>query len=157
MKQVSIFNILLIAFIGLSFHSCKKDEDSPQLKSYKEMLTGTWILTGQIVDPPVTINGVNTSNIYETLDSCVKDDIIVFNSDNTFTAEENEIECFQGSGKIKNAGTWVLGASNTELALVSSNVITFRILKLNSNSLQLTRSGSNGQIIGDFTWIYQKI
>jgi len=83
----------------LAFSSCEEDSiddiiDSP---TKSELITNTWKIVAETVDPPVLRGGVPVSETYAQNDPCMNDDEITFSSDQEVTMTVGPVTCSSGT------------------------------------------------------------
>lgn len=101
----------------LVFASCKKDDDNSMTP--EEYLTaGNWKVTGMTINPPITVLGIEYSDIYTLfVQDCDKDDLIKFNSDGTLTEDEGPTKCDPDDPQTTTDGTWTLSENGVTLTI----------------------------------------
>ena len=142
MKKTTNF-LLLILFVfsvGLTT-SCKKDEEKP--KSKEELLTGKkWQVKTAIIDPSIPVSaGGTTTNLYNQIEPCFKDDYSVFNANGTFIDDAGGVKCDVGDAQT-TSGTWLFNGDKTIVTLNypasggdAAFSMSFKILELSDSKL----------------------
>jgi hypothetical protein len=101
MKSIN-YLVLFVFALTMSVSSCKKD--SSNTLTPKEMLTAkSWKLSSY------KLNGV------EAMDDCLKDDIIAFAANGTYSNIVGAITCYDG--EINYSGTWTLSSDGKTITL----------------------------------------
>lgn len=131
-KHILLSLFILVSFIAL-FSSCKKDEETK-----KDVLVARW--QGEKITSTATINGVP----FPIDDEDISTTFVDFNSNGTYTSDDNGI--FDGSG------TWKLSNGDKDLILDegTDNEIIFTITTLTSSDLKLSftqEETQNGVVI----------
>jgi len=140
MKNSILLTLVLIA-ITASFNSCKKDkEEVTTPKTKTQLLCGkNWKLTAEICDPAIDWNGSGavSTNVYNQMQSCEKDDIVIFNTNGTYTNDEGVSKCNTADPQTVT-GSWVFNTNETILSRTrNGETISFDINTLNETSLIL--------------------
>jgi hypothetical protein len=105
---------VLFAF-GLFSTACKKSQDAPPIT--KENLAGAY----KIIADVATSSGVST-DVYATYQSCAKDDIWSFNTDNSLVVTDAGVVCDPSDSW---SGTWSLEGTTITVAGQSGTVTKF--------------------------------
>jgi len=124
-----------ILIIGLFLAACQPpsggNDPTPANAPKPVLLAGTtakyWVTTS------LKINGVESFN---QTNSCAKDDILIFKTDNTYDRNEGVTKCRDKDPQIYEKGTWALGAGDTELILNKTDRAT--LLELTPNTLRFS-------------------
>lgn len=74
-------NVLLIALATAVMVGCKKKEDDEPVKTKKDLLLGSWVMTDLKYGPPL-----DTLDIWSFVPACAKDDITRFDSKTEVTS-----------------------------------------------------------------------
>lgn len=160
MFQNKIIYLLIISLVAILF-SCTKDNDTTDIfTSKKDLLTtGTWILTNVTSEPPIDwdYDGNEESNIYDVMDNCDKDDLFIFNTNDTYRLEIGETACNGQSNPIESGG-WAFNNDQTEINLSPTQIPDYKIVisQLTSSTFTYTQNiqlDSNTYI---FTYTYSK-
>lgn len=147
MKQTfkSLLFVLLAVIAGTT--ACKKDENSSGGES---ALTAAscWKITKAEGQAPGTTTWVDATS---SIDACVRDNCIKFNSDKTVDGNEGATKCDPSDPQEFDGGTWELSADGKTLTLTEGvDVTTSTVVELSSSKLVLetTESGVKVRI----TW-----
>lgn len=137
----------LTTFVALTclLSACKKDDSGNDNNTRKGNLTsGSWRITSSsaVVEYPAPI-GTRTVDVLGAFPACTRDNLFIFNSDNTSTTDEGATKCNTSDPQQKTSGTWALLNSDTQLQVsdpsspgaISS--ITADILELNNSTLKI--------------------
>ena len=131
--------ILLAAFV-LSITACKKSDNSGSSSAKATTLeTGKWRITSSssVVEYGAPI-GNQTVDLYNTLSACQRDNLFIFNTDNTTTTDEGATKCNSGDPQQTVSGTWALLNGDTQLSIISGGTtVTADILSLDNSGLQV--------------------
>lgn len=133
MQKKLLLAILILPFI---FSGCKKDSDP----SKTELLTNrNWVLTALTVDPSIPLaSGGTTTNLYNQLKSCAKDNITIFKADKSITFDEGGTKC-EVSDPQTQSGTWTFNTTETVISYTANGVTRSETIKsLTSNKLTTT-------------------
>ncbi len=135
--------VLLAAFVMATFVSCKKDDDSPQSKM--GLITGkNFVISAKTISPPIEYNGIETTDLFSTMDDCDKDDITIFKTDSTATFDEGATKCDAGDLQ-QSYGTWQFLDNETKLSVTSDGVTeSYDLIELSDTKLKVS-----SQIIDD--------
>jgi len=134
MKRI-YFLSLVIMIIALV--NCKKDSTLTK----KEMLTGkNWILSACTVSPAMSFNGTTSTDWFGHLDACIGDNILMFNTNGTFTTDEGAIKCNSADPQVEDSGTWTFNADETVISMThsASAATTMTIISLSSSKMQVS-------------------
>jgi len=144
MRQLAFTLLISLPF---AFSACKKDSDP----SKTELLTGNkkWVLTAATIDPSITLSsGGTTTNIYNQLPGCAKDDIIIFATDGKATFDEGATKCAVSDPQTES-GTWAFNTDQTILSLTqNSKTTSISIKTFTSNKL----NGTYQEVINGSTY-----
>ncbi len=156
--------LTLLALSGLLvFAGCKKDKDddatpnNPQQDSKtKELIVGkNWKLTAAkalipLIDADST-DLINTPNpLVTVLVNCIKDDIITYNADGTYTLNNGGTAC---SPALPTSGTWELSADQKTLTTDkgTSNERVLNLISVSETTINATTTYSGYTARGSFT------
>lgn len=114
--------ILLIVTLTVFWVGCRKDKETIA----KEFLAGdTWTMVS------AKVNGI------ESVKDCDKDDLLIFNSDGTFTYHPGSLVCTEGQTGL--SGTYLLSKDETQVSItINKKVIPFNINRIGDERLLLT-------------------
>ncbi|WP_028981290.1 lipocalin family protein [Sporocytophaga myxococcoides] len=155
--------LTLLAFCGLLvFAGCKKDKDdatpnNPQQDSKtKELIVGkNWKLTAAKALIPII--STDTTDIYNSTNplvtqfvDCIKDDIITYNADGTYTLDPKTTVC---SPALPTSGTWELSADQKTLTTDkgTDNERVLNLISVSSTTINATTTYSGITARGTFT------
>lgn len=148
MKTIYLKWSIIVIVILISFSSCKKDSDTPveDTTTPTELLTaGNWLTTAITINPGVDIgNGVILTDLFSQLDACEKDDLLIFNTNGTVTADEGAVKCDANDPQSVNDGTWTISSDYQTLTLTppaensEDPVLIASILTLTDNQLVIS-------------------
>lgn len=153
MKNLKV-SLLFILAMGFFTTSCEKIEDLSA--SNTELLTTDegWTISSAsnnteelgfiglilLTLPEADRTTENKAIIQELLNTkllvedCKKDDVLIFNSNKTTTYLSGTVKCTEDEPDEENVDTWGFNLDETQLTFED---ITFRVLKLNSNKMEL--------------------
>lgn len=114
--------ILLIVTLTVFWVGCRKDKETIA----KEFLAGdTWTMVS------AKVNGI------ESVKDCDKDDLLIFNSDGTFTYHPGYLVCTEGQTGL--SGTYLLSKDETQVSItINKKVISLNINRIGDERLLLT-------------------
>jgi len=117
---------IILAIVGLS--SCHKD--NPQPSKMDLISAKTWKLTG------ATISG---TDVFSSFDNCVKDNLITFAKNGTYTEDEGATKCNQSDPQTTVA-QWSFQKSETEIdvSYPDNTVEKLTIVSLSATTLSVT-------------------
>lgn len=130
----------LAAVSGLFLAACTKDSTTTNPNTVRQMLLGKWEMTYS--KKFVILNGKTDSETdsFAALDSCAKDNLLVFQSDSTYWGDQGDIKCFPFKPQQEKIGSWLLQNNDQELILRADSpvrVTRSRILELSATQLKL--------------------
>jgi|GEM_PF-295598 hypothetical protein len=157
------------------FTGCSKDDDSPEPGSSSGTLGGgltggggsggggqtttqllcdkNYKLTASVTQP--AYQGI--TDIFPYLQNCIKDDILRFNQNGTFTLDEGPSKCDPSWPQVYS-GNWTLGNNNTTLTLTGEYQANWTVLTIDGTILKVAYSspinGEPGYTLTD-TWTRQ--
>ena len=140
MKNYSITFLLLFSLVLAS--SCKKDKEVKFVKD--EILSGqtqtSWVLN------MIKFNGQELTGRY--VDSCAKDDILIFKADMTYRVEENVAVCDSSkTTTLKRVGLWDVSEHQDTLYMLptdNSTTIKGKIVDVESTRIIYTVINKEG-------------
>lgn len=106
--------------------SCSKKDD-PVASSDVLINSKGWKITSQTVSPQIQ----GTSDYFSLTPDCVKDDILKFQSNGTYTEDEGATKCDASDPQTVDQGTWALSSDKKSLTITTDNqpeVITLTTL-----------------------------
>ena len=156
-KQILFF---VTAILILSFSSCKKEDDTSNLNGV--ISSGSWKLVAStsVTDFSSSGGGIVTSDLYDLLDECQKDNISTFNANGTGTLDEGATKCDASYPQTtENAFGWEI--ANNKLTTTSTNplvpILTSDILQLDNSTLKIKYNTNLGGYPSTTTTTYTKI
>ena len=114
-RLASVMAILSIALASTSCELFDKDDDKDE-DSVKAKIVGTWQLKSLTCDPAIDWFGTPVTNVFAQLPACVKDDLVIIQSNNTYLEDEGTSKC-QNSDPQTVSGTWALNPAQTILSV----------------------------------------
>ncbi len=145
MKKV-LFPLLAGAAL---FTACKKDDNNNA--TAKDKITGKWMLTEY--KSVFIVNGQKSPaiNRYDSLSDCERDDLYLFNADNTLLRDEGEKKCRSTDPQSRSLGTYAITTNDTRLIMpnpdVANRTDTLELVELSGSTLRTSTvlaNGSNG-------------
>lgn len=114
--------ILLIVSLTVFWVGCRKDNVTIE----KEFLTSVkWKIVS------AKVNGI------ESVKDCDKDDLLIFNTDGTFTYHPGSLVCTEGQTGM--TGTYRFSENEAQVSItINKKVIPFSISRINNEGLLLT-------------------
>lgn len=146
--------ILSLAIFSLLLIQCKKDEPAPPPKTPTELMIGSWVLTGDNINPAYDVGtGSPVSDVFPYYDACEKDDITIFktNSEGEFNA--GPTKCDPGDPQ-SNPFLWTLKNNNTVLSI--SALADFNITQLDETTLKVTDTFTDAGVTYTETFTFTK-
>jgi len=132
--------VILLALFVLSLTACKKSDSGGSSSAKATTLeTGKWRITASssVVEYGAPI-GNQTVDLFNTFQSCQRDNLFIFNTDMTTTTDEGATKCNAGDPQQTISGTWALLNGDTQLTVVASGTtITADILSFDNNGMQI--------------------
>ena len=107
--------ILLILFLIVTY-SCTDDNEVNSMPSVEDMFsTESWIMISSDAEPSIDYNGDGneSSDIFEQLLDCEKDNIFFWRNDGSFTYTEGELKCDFNNPELINSGKWHFNEQKT--------------------------------------------
>jgi hypothetical protein len=141
MIQLKTVRTLLILGVSLfTISSCKKDK----AKSKTDLITaGGWKLV-KAEEKVGTGAWIDDTGSYS---ACEKDDVMIFNSNATYEANEGATKCSPTDPQIQETGTWSFESDETKLKTTSGGFsYTVSIDQLDENTFVTTETYSSGGI-----------
>ncbi len=128
-KPIMILSMLTMALL-VTFSACKKDDENDEVKTPADYLTAhSWTLTSMEINPglemfpgfvvndlfeSITIPGIGS---YSFIDDCDKDDLYIFNTDQTVTIDTGTDHCDVGEDQQYDGGSWELSDDGQTIIL----------------------------------------
>lgn len=162
MKTKNSIIALCLLVAGMAFSGCsdKKDDPAPTTPAPEptktELLTGkNWKLTAMTSDPAINwgTGGAMVTDLYAQMSACDKDDISVFNVNNTYTDDEGATKCDPADPQT-TSGTWVFNTTQTIITLDGTD--SYNIEALSSSSLKINQVYNDGTTNYTFTMTFTK-
>lgn len=163
MKRLNLLGtFLVLAVLTFSVYSCKDDEGDPPAedntpKTKTEMLTtGSWLMKSGTITPSITVDifgtTVTLNNYWELLaavngttdaEPCLKDNLLIFNTDSTVVLDEGAIKCDPADPQTDDGGEWRFIDNETKVVFSSfpldplKEERTMKVLELTNTNLNL--------------------
>lgn len=135
MKNINIFLTLLLLGITIVFSSCKKDKEAEPDKEAL-LVNKAWKLTAATIYPGLPRDGGLITNYFNYVPVCEQDNLLVFNTDNTYYYDENSIKCDASAPQVSIA-TWYLNADKKVITLGGGiNMRNIYDVEVNANTLK---------------------
>ena len=142
MKQL-LWAALTALLLGTT--ACQKNDPAPT--SNRDLLVDKeWQLSSATVDPTFpTPNGGTTSNLYNLLKDCTKDDFEVYESDEDYLLDEGGTRC-ETNDPQNVKGSWVLNSDQTRLTVsAGGQTVSYKVLSISDREWEVeTQEVSNG-------------
>lgn len=156
----------LVLALFIAFTSCKKESDTAVTitATPAEYLTaGSWKTTAITINPGIDLgDGVLFTDLFSQMDLCEKDDLVIFNTNGTITADEGAIKCDPEMPQTSPDGTWKLSTDNKTLTIDSVDpnsgepAVLATIVTLNSTTIVVnfdaTDLGMNKDIAASYKY-----
>lgn len=118
--------LVLFAITGsFVLNACTDEVKKPDLTNTQKLAGHPWLLIGATFNPPlVTTIGTQNFTFYELfdiplIDSCQKDNLIIFNADSTMTIDNGVLKCGSEPQTAKD-GNWKFTDSETKIEITNS-------------------------------------
>lgn len=139
LKQITI-----IALFCCAISSCGREKEVVKQKSKYDLLTqNNWLLVEAYSNTEK--NGEHkTEDLYNQLDSCEKDDLVIFSKDYKVTLDQGPVKCFASTPQKIVKEKWIL-VSNTQLEFIdifSEAKYEANIILLSETILHLRLTGT---------------
>jgi len=138
MKVINKITLAIIALgLGITIVSCKKETPTPPLAPTKtELLTGkNWLLTSYVMD---------NVEYYDMIESCLQDNLTIFNTNNTVTIDEGSTKCDPLDPQTSDGGAWSFNSTETFITLDGEE---YELEILNSTTLKVKNTVEDGGVI----------
>ncbi|MDH7462282.1 hypothetical protein QEG73_13370 [Chitinophagaceae bacterium 26-R-25] len=126
--------VLTVAVIA----GCHKNDSAP---SKTDLLTsGSWRLTASHVDPAIDANGdgVVENDIFAVALPCVKDNLMTFKREGTYTIDEGATKCDPSAPQIMESSNWKFMDNESKIVIGDPGYEeTGQLLELSSTVLQI--------------------
>ncbi len=157
MKTIPFFVLITLALF--TFSACEKGGDVVDPPSNTELIAdGPWELIGQMVDPPVTVNGTPVSNEFAQLDECVKDNILDFTETGSFTIDEGVTKCDSTNAQLFNYGTWSFSDAETKITLDGNGTNNeFNVVSIDRDKLIISEIFTDNNLTFTRTFTFEDI
>ncbi len=156
------FKLLLILLVSGSFilNACKDDEKDPEPGSGDKtslLINSNWILTTATFNPAITVELGTFKDTFPNLfdipfiDSCQKDNMILFNADGTMTIDNGKIKCAPSEPQTAKDGNWKFTDNDTKIQITNSEYF-----KLISSTAVILRNVSitNTELKGQTDYVF---
>ena len=151
--------LIALVAIGCLFTACKKSDSGSGGNGGSAVLTsGKWkiVSSSSVIDYPVI--GKQTVDAFATIQDCQKDNLYIFNADNTSTTDEGATKCNSGDPQSYVTGTWSLSSDSKTLVITASGrTVTSDVLTLSSSSmiLKYATNDNNIDVVTTTTYSHQ--
>lgn len=151
--------LIALVAIGCLFTACKKSDSGGGGNGGSAVLTsGKWkiISSSSVIDYPVI--GKQTVDAFSTIQDCQKDNLYIFNTDNTTTTDEGLTKCNSSDPQSYVSGTYSLSSdSKTLVVTASGRTVTSDVLTLSSSSmiLKYATNDNNIDVVTTTTYSHQ--
>jgi hypothetical protein len=117
MKKALLFCSALL-ILGAS---CKKNDDNnsnPNSNSKQSLLTnGKWKITASTATFDLGNGMTQSGDLFSIMQPCQKDNLYIFNTDHTTTADEGASKCNATDPQSSTGGNWQLLNNDTQLSM----------------------------------------
>lgn len=148
------------------FTNCKKDEKDPEptpapapaLTNTQKLTGKNFKLTASTVDPAYNNGTTLVTNWYNQLEACVKDDLLNFNANGTFTSDEGASKCDSDDPQT-TSGTWLWSTDEKILTVKVSGQTTgtsLNVVQNDGTTLKVTYEYEEDNTKYTFTDTYTK-
>jgi hypothetical protein len=150
-------SVLAILSITLASTSCELFEKEGKADdNVKAKIVGTWQLKALSSDPAIDWFGTSVTNVYAQLPACVKDDLVIIQSNNTYLEDEGSSKC-QNTDPQTVSGTWALNPAQTILSVSrDGETESWNLVNLGKNEFTAEYSIEEGGITYTFKAVYTK-
>jgi len=153
-----IFLLLIIVTIGIA-SSCKKDEETKP-KTKEELLVGKkWQMKAATIDPSLPIDGGGTTtNLYNQLLPCIKDDFNQFNADGKVLEDAGGVKCTVDEPQTIQ-GNWLFNADKTIVTISygAGDNESWKVLSLSESELKVEYQTDINGVVYTVTATFNKI
>lgn len=145
MKIKSKFSLCLLAVALSTLSSGCKDDTPPSNSGFAPrpitktilLASAQWKLSGMSVSPAMNVGGIPVTDLYPTLDACMKDDSFVFLQDQRLLAFSGKLKCEANEPETVE-GIWRFENGETQLVMnLESMEDRFDIKALDQNAAVL--------------------
>ena len=151
----SVMAILSIALASTSCELFEKDDDKDN-DNVKNKIVGTWQLKSLTSDPAIDWFGTPVTNVFAQLPACVKDDLVIIQSNNTYLEDEGTSKC-QPSAPQTVVGTWALNPAQTVISVSrDGDTESWNLLNLGKTEFTAEYPIEEGGVTYTFKAVYVK-
>jgi hypothetical protein len=143
LRKAALFSLLAsAALVG-----CEGDKETPAPDNKTSLLTaGPWRITAW-----TRTTGSTTSNVYNSLPTCEKDDRFAFGTNGVLTRTEGPVPCGSRAAQaVVSTSPWNFNSARTQLIIGSVGMgatsITYDVVRLTSDVLQIRTVAGNTNI-----------
>ena len=133
MKKIKLFSLVLILFVfsSVTFLGCKDKDTTPNTNNSNKtktdlLVSSNWVISKATFNPPiVTTLGTQTFTFKELfeiplIDSCQKDNKIIFKSDGTMMIDNGVKKCSPTEAQTAKDGNWKFINNETQIEITNS-------------------------------------
>lgn len=141
--------IILIVILVLNLASCSKDDSDSSAK--EGLLTNkTWITESKVINPVISFNGIEISDIMVLETDAVRNYSFKFNSDGTFFLYDNlDTLIFQT--------TWSMNSEETQITFAEPIVYTYPLVGDIGLSILNIQSITSSEFVATVSGLYEDI
>ncbi len=151
MQKVNLLYLVLGVSILFSITSCNKTSAEPEIESKTRLISKSgW----QLEKDEVQNDSGPITDLMIGRPACRKDDVTVFNTDNSMEVNEGATKCDALNPQIYSVSSWNFSDSETKLQIGGG--YTYNIEKIDNNSLILFYSYSNGSSVAKRRLTYKR-
>lgn len=145
--------VILILLINLILISCNNDEED-QLPASILLIGEGWELRERTVSPPYGLDSEPSSDLYQFVAYCMRDDKFIFNADRSVIYDDWNILCGTDESRIQQ-GTWELTDDNRVLTIrFGPSESKWTINSISENRLIINEAP---RIIDSVTYTYTRV
>ncbi len=121
-SKILLMLVIVSAFV---LNACKDEDKKPDPTNTEKLAGHPWLLTRATFNPPlVTTIGTTNYTFYELfdiplIDTCQKDNLIIFNADSTMTIDNGNLKCGTEPQTAKD-GNWKFTDNETKIEITNS-------------------------------------
>ncbi|AEE52898.1 DUF5004 domain-containing protein [Haliscomenobacter hydrossis] len=154
-RLASVMAILSIALASTSCELFEKDDDKDD-DNVKNKIVGTWQLKSLTSDPAIDWFGTPVTNVFAQLPACVKDDLVIIQSNNTYLEDEGTSKC-QPSAPQTVSGTWALNPAQNVISVSrDGDTESWNLLNLGKTEFTAEYPIEEGGVTYTFKAVYVK-
>jgi hypothetical protein len=149
LRNIAFFSLLASsALVG-----CDGDKETPAPDNKTSLLTASpWRMTAW-----TRTTGSTTTNVYNNLSACEKDDRYAFGTNGVLTRTEGQVPCGSRAAQaVVSTSPWNFNSAQTQLSIGSASMgatsITYDVVRLTSDVLQIRTVAGNTNI-DDITYL----